>query len=58
MFQKFSEGGAASHYAFTNDTEKDWNDVLKDMGHKEFAKHFIKSITAIDEHKETTPSGD
>ena len=47
MYQKFAEAGAASHYAFTGDTEKDWNDLLKDMGHQEFAKHFIKSITAI-----------
>lgn len=48
MFGKFSESGAASHYAFTNDTDKDWNDLLKEMGHQDFAKFVIKSIKPVD----------
>ena len=48
MYQKFVDSSAATHYAFTNDTEKDWNDVLKDIGMEEFAKFVIKSITPID----------
>lgn len=52
MFNKMSELGAATHYAFTGDTEKDWNDVLKELGHQEFAKFVIKSIKPIDVNKE------
>ncbi len=58
MYQKFLSFGAATHYAFTNDTEKDWNDVLKELGHKEFAKFVIKNITVIDVGQEQAPSGD
>jgi hypothetical protein len=47
MYQKMVEAEAVSHYAFTNDTEKDWNDLLKDLGAAEFGKLFIQSITAI-----------
>ena len=32
---------------FTGDSKKDWNDVLKILGHKEFAKFVIKSIVPI-----------
>jgi hypothetical protein len=48
MYQKFVESGACTHYAFTGEIGKDWNDLLKELGHKEFAKHVIKSITPID----------
>lgn len=48
MYNKFVESGSATHYAFTNDTEKDWNDKLKELGHAEFAKFVIKSITPVD----------
>lgn len=59
MYHKFAEANAISHYVFTNDTEKDWNDLLKEMSHKEFAKFIIKSITPIDEkYKEKSSSGD
>lgn len=44
MMHKFIEGGAMTHFAITGDTDKDWNDVLKDMGHKEFAKFFLSKI--------------
>ena len=48
MYQKFLQSDCATHYAFTGDTASDWNDKLKELGHKEFAKFFIKSITAVD----------
>lgn len=47
MYNKYVEAGCATHYAFTGDTTKDWNDMLKELGHKEFAKFVIKSITPI-----------
>lgn len=48
MYQKLVKAEAVSHYAFTGDTTKDWNDLLKEMGHKDLAKFVIKSITALD----------
>lgn len=47
MYQKFIDSGCATHYAFTGDTTKDWNDLLKDLGHKQFAQFVLRSITAI-----------
>lgn len=52
MLQKFRESEAVSHYAFTNDTDKDWNDLLVEMGHDEFAKFVLKSIRPIDVSEE------
>jgi hypothetical protein len=52
MYKKLAEAKAITHYAFTGDTEKDWNDLLKELGHKEFAKFVIKSITAEDVSQE------
>lgn len=49
MYTKFVEAGAATHYAFTGDTDKDWNDLLKDMGHKDFAKYFLSTTKKVDE---------
>lgn len=48
MYTKYVEHGCATHYAFTSDTEKDWNDVLKELGHEEMAKFVIRSIKPID----------
>jgi hypothetical protein len=32
----------------TNDTDKDWNDVLKDMrSHVDFAKYFLSTVKKI-----------
>ena len=57
MYQKFVESNAATHYAFTGDTEKDWNDLLQEMGHEQLAKFVIKSITAVDVNQEQSSSG-
>lgn len=56
MYQKFAKANSITHYAFTNDTEKDWNDLLKEMGHIDFAKLFIKSIIKFDDNKEEASS--
>lgn len=47
MYQKYIDDGCATHYAFTGDSTKDWNEVLKILGHKEFAKFVIKSIVPV-----------
>lgn len=44
MLQKLQEEKAITHYAFTGDTEKDWNDMSKDMDKKNFASWFLKQI--------------
>ena len=48
MLRKFKESNSATHFALTNDT-RDWNDMLKDLGPKEFAKFFLYSVKKIDE---------
>jgi hypothetical protein len=49
MLAKFNEHNAATHYVLTMDAAKDWNDLLKDMGHEEFSKYFLKNIKKIEE---------
>ncbi len=44
MFQKFNDHKSVSHVAFTEDTEKDWNDMLKDLGHKDLADFFLGKV--------------
>lgn len=45
--KKLTESGAISHYAITGDTEKDWNDKLKELSHEELAMFFLKNIHKI-----------
>lgn len=52
MYNKLVKADAISHYAFTGDTEKDWNDMLIALGPQEFAKFVIKGITAIHVNQE------
>lgn len=47
MMEKFAKAEAMTHYAFTQDASKDWNDVYKNMGKDEFAKWFLKQIKKI-----------
>lgn len=49
MLSKMKENGCISHYAMTGDSTQDWNDVLKQKGHEEFAKWFIKQVQKIDD---------
>lgn len=48
MLNKMKEKGCITHYIMTGDTSKDWNDLAKEMSHKDLAKFVIKSITPID----------
>jgi hypothetical protein len=47
MLKKYLEAECATHMALTLDPEKDWNDKMRQLGHKEFAKYFISSITSV-----------
>lgn len=49
MLSKMKEFKAISHFVMTGDTEKDWNDLLKDIGYEELAKFVLKNIRPIDE---------
>jgi 5S rRNA maturation endonuclease (ribonuclease M5) len=44
MYDKLKAHGAITHYAFS-DIGVDWNDKLKELGHKDFAKYFISRLT-------------
>lgn len=44
MLAKMKESGCISHYVLTGDTEKDWNDLVKDLGMEELAKFVISNI--------------
>ena len=46
-FKKFVKGQAITHYIFTENANKDWNDMLKELGHKKFAQYFINKIKKI-----------
>lgn len=49
MLRKFREAEAATHYALTSDT-RDWNDMAKELGKKEFAKYFLSTVKKINEN--------
>src|SRR6185369_3602231 len=44
MFEKFVKAEAATHYAFTEDSTKDWNDISRGMTKEEFAKWFMGRV--------------
>jgi hypothetical protein len=44
---KLNKAKAITHYAVTGDTDMDWNDVLKNNGHRDTATIFLKSIKTI-----------
>lgn len=45
--KKLIDADVATHHALTTDTDKDWNDILKENGHKQTAKIFMSSITSV-----------
>lgn len=47
MLKKFSKDEALTHYVFSGDSEKDWNDMLKELGHAEFGKFFMRRIKNV-----------
>jgi hypothetical protein len=46
MLNKMKSAEACTHYAFTGHTE-DWNEKLKELGHKEFARFFFSCVKVI-----------
>lgn len=44
---KMARNGCISHISTTQDTELDWNDMLKIHGHEGIARMFLKNITRI-----------
>jgi hypothetical protein len=44
MFEKFVKAEAATHYAFTEDSNLDWNDISRTMSKEEFAKWFLGKV--------------
>ena len=44
---KFNEAEAVSHFANVETPNVDWNDKLKELGHKEFAKYFLGRIVKL-----------
>lgn len=47
MLEKMKTAEAATHYVLTMDEVKDWNDLVKDMGHEAFAKWFLKQVKSV-----------
>jgi hypothetical protein len=47
MLTKFSKAECITHYAFSGDSTKDWNDCLKEMGHEGFATWFLKQVKSV-----------
>lgn len=47
MLKKFKDSDTATHYALTGCNE-DWNEILKRMGHEDFAKYFLSVVKKID----------
>lgn len=43
MHKKFLESKSATHYALTGEP-KDWNDKMKELGAREFAKYFLSCV--------------
>jgi hypothetical protein len=46
MLKKFRDTASCTHYAFTGES-KDWNDMLKELGYKDFAKFFLNHVKNI-----------
>jgi len=47
MLVKLAEHESCTHWALVDEKGKDWNDMLKQLGHAEFAKYFISRITPV-----------
>lgn len=47
MYEKYVKAEAVTHYAFTEDSNKDWNDFAKELGKEEFAKWFLERIISV-----------
>ena len=47
MFEKFTKAGAVTHYAFTEKSDQDWNDISSSMDKENFAKWFLGRIKSV-----------
>lgn len=47
MLKKASAAECITHYAFTGDSDADWNDASLALGKTEFAKTFLKGIKRV-----------
>jgi hypothetical protein len=47
MLRKATNAGAITHYNMTMESDVDWNDLLKAVGKKKFAAHFLRSIKRV-----------
>jgi hypothetical protein len=47
MFEKYAKEEALTHYAFTEDSKKDWNDKRLEMSKEEFARWFLGRIQRV-----------
>jgi DNA primase len=45
--QKMIDNQCATHYALTDDTELDWNNLIKQMGKEQLATFFLKAVKKI-----------
>jgi DNA primase len=48
MLKKMKEAGAITHFAFTGDSEYDWNDVYKEMMPEQFLAWFLKRVQRVE----------
>lgn len=46
--KKLIKEEAVTHYALVDDTELDWNDKLKELGHAKLAEYFLSRIKKVD----------
>lgn len=44
---KMVKNGCISHYSTTQDTDRDWNDMLRQHGHDALAEMFLKNISKV-----------
>lgn len=44
MLKKYKNHNSITHYALTQFRNKDWNDMMKELGTKEFAKFFLSKV--------------
>lgn len=45
---KMKQNDCITHFSLTQDTDLDWNDILKEQGHEALAKQFLENVTKLD----------
>ena len=44
---KLIDADSITHFALTEDDEKDWNDLIQEKGHKQLAKLFLSKVVKV-----------